>query len=156
MIIKKFYEYNIELPYIEIDGIDFEKVKNDNSILLSKAMELLNTKFILYPLLDQKEFIRLQVSTDLTHKKGIMMIFSLKSYDDYIYIKISAVGFPLILYKCDQFSGFKSFLKKNSDKINNIIKESSKRSFNRVEKGSSLVSEPKKKEFFDFLKRKNK
>ena len=159
MNIKKFLEY-YSIGYEDSDYLQYKDVKIDNITLLTKAMELLKIKYNnLYT--DNPNTETFENKKSLLIKINIpnrfINVIYLRCNDDYIYIDNYVQG-NSFYYKCDQLLGFKSFLKKNSDKINNIIKESSKRSFNRVEKGSSLVSsiEPKKKGFFDFLKRKNK
>lgn len=139
MRIKKFFEYNTELPYEEINYIDFYKIETDNIKMLEKISEFMCKE---YNLIKMSFFLG---ESYLTFDKFRHYNLSLRYYDDYIYIKIEiggGYGLP-VAYKCDKLSGFKKFLKNKSYELIT--------GFNKFTKKEEL---PKKKGFFDFLKRK--
>jgi len=139
MRIKKFFEYNTELPYEEINYIDFYKIETDNIKMLEKISEFMCKE---YNLIKMSFFLG---EPYLTFDKFRQYSLSLRYCDDYIYIKIQiGDGLP-VAYKCDQLLGLKKFLKKESYGLIT--------SFNKFTEKEEL---PKKKGFFDFLKIKNK
>ena len=145
MKIKKFFEYNSEILYKEINSREFDNIESDNIEMLNKISNILCEKYNLYILSRDLDGRYNKGVIKLSHRNAFILAITLKYYDDFTYIKLEAdfLKNPMI-YKCDQLVGFKLFIKKEFQEYFSSL------NFNFDEEL------PKKKGFFDFLKRKNK
>ena len=112
MNIKKFLEY-YSIGYEDSDYLQYKDVKIDNITLLTKAMELLKIKYNnLYTDNPNTETFENKKSLliKINRPNRFINVIYLRCNDDYIYIDNYVQG-NSFYYKCDQLSGFKSFLK---------------------------------------------
>ena len=105
MNIKKFLEY-YSIGYESIDYIEFKEVEIEKSNILIKVFDLLKLKYSNSETFENKKSFSIKINRP---NKFINIVY-LKCNDDYIYIDNYVQG-NSFYYKCDQLSGFKSFLK---------------------------------------------
>lgn len=106
-MIKKFFEYNSDKKYEESDYLTYKSIKTDNFDILFKVYDLVRLKYNV-SLYEKKKF-SISFSLELGEKKRIINKVDLRCEDDYIYID-NYINGNSFYYKCDQLSGFKSFL----------------------------------------------
>ena len=102
-MIKKYFEF-FKNDYQIIDFDEYLHIKNDN-LFVDKIFNILNLKYGEFNLTYYSNHINLIKTINNT-----TLLINIKSNDDYIYLSISYKD-NRISYKCDQLSGFKSFLK---------------------------------------------